>query len=308
MRITRRSVFVAEKVAKGLIYAGGFGTIAAVLLILGFLGWVVAPLFATANLSAGRSSAPRPADTVLLYGVDEYQQFDWSLTRSGDVQVHRWSDGARVGTHSVGPAELRVAAMTTEDGAVALGYADGTVRLGSIQFRGGELQLQLDDPVAAGSAAIVALDRTLPGSKTAFCALDATGRLIYEEIQTRENMLTGEQVREVAKSELALEPDAARGLPRFLRLTGAGDVLVLAWTDGHALRYDLRNPDAARVVETLRLCPEGAQITTLEWLLGQSTLLVGNDRGGLSCWFGIKPAEAGTADGVRLVEAHRFAG
>jgi len=308
VRTTRRSVFVAEKVAKGLIYAGGFGTIAAVLLILGFLGWVVVPLFAPADLSAGRADAPRPSDTVLLYGVDEYQQFDWSLTRAGDVQVHRWSDGARVATHSVGPVELRVAAMTTEDGAVALGYADGTVRLGSIQFRGGELQLQLDEPVAAGSAAIVALDRTLPGSKTAFCALDANGRLIYEEIQTRENMLTGEQVREVAKSELPLEPDAARGLPRFLRLTGAGDVLVLAWTDGHALRYDLRNPDAARVVETLRLCPEGAQITTLEWLLGQSTLLVGNDRGGLSGWFGIKPAEAGTADGIRLVEAHRFAG
>jgi phosphate transport system permease protein len=307
VRTTRRSVFVAEKLAKGLIFAGGFGTIAAVLLILGFLGWVVLPLFAPADWSGGQAAEPRSAERVLLYGVDEYQQFDWSLTAAGEVQVHRWNDGARVSSHSVGPAELRVAAMTTEDGALALGYADGSVRLGSIGFRAGQLQLELQEPVSAGSSAIVALDRTLPGSKTAFCALDAQGNLIYEEIQTRENMLTGEQVREVSKSALPLALDPARGMPQHLRLSGAGDVLILAWSDGHALRYDLRDPDKARVVETLELCAAGARLTTLEWLLGQSTLLVGDDRGGLSGWFGTKPADANTGDGVRFVAAHSFA-
>lgn len=311
VRTTRRSVFVAERVAKFLIYTGGFGTIAAVLLILGFLGWVVVPLFAPASWSKTTELQPRAEQSPLLYGVDEYRQYDWALTSAGEFQVHRWRDGVRLSSQQVGSSAVTAAVQSAEDGAIALGFADGSVVLGTLSFGSDEtnpLELRLEEPVAASNARIVAIDRTLPGSRTAFCVLDEQGKLAYETIETRENMMTGELTRDVRKSELPLEPDPVRGLPRFLKLSGAGDMLLLAWSDGHALRYDLRDPDAARVVERLQLCTVPAHLSSLAWLLGQSTLLVGDSTGGLSGWFGIKPADAVTADGVLFVAAHRFDG
>ena len=57
-RRTRRSVRVAERVAKTMITIGGVGTILAVSLIMAFLLWVVVPLFTQSDAQV-RAAVPQ---------------------------------------------------------------------------------------------------------------------------------------------------------------------------------------------------------------------------------------------------------
>lgn len=135
-RITRRSVRVAEGVAKTLISIGGICTIIAVSLICVFLLWVVVPLFAGAEVSAEaafeRSSRPR----ALHCGIDEYGQMSWVLSADGTLDLYRLDTGEQLQKRTLldGAAAPSSSSFSVEDGSLALGFANGDVRLGTIGF------------------------------------------------------------------------------------------------------------------------------------------------------------------------------
>jgi len=93
-RKTPRSVARAEFIARSLIYAGGFGTIAAILLIFGFLVSVVMPLFGGAEADDGRVIVERATNArVIGVGSDEYRTIAWSLHADGTVRTREFRTG-----------------------------------------------------------------------------------------------------------------------------------------------------------------------------------------------------------------------
>lgn len=82
-------------VARGVITAGGIGTIVAVLGVLVFLVAVTAPLFRSATLSSPRQvSLALPADTrVVAVGCDESGLVAWSLRDDGGFQAFSTTSG-----------------------------------------------------------------------------------------------------------------------------------------------------------------------------------------------------------------------
>lgn len=249
-----------------------------------------------------------------------------------------------------GLAGLKSVALAVDGQHVACGFADGKVRLGRIgfatrfvepsgvppevralkhgevaewdggmvsrtptgQFRRQKLVVELDDPLALASGqAIVLVDHVDSAGGSVVGCMSADGKLRVSSIEIKENMLTGERTPTLDTATLSLPPDA-NGLPKFLRISGLGDYLYLAWPDGRLLRYEIRNLAHPRLVEDVRMFVETpATLTALEPLLGGTSLVAGDSLGRVRIWFPVAIANndpLAPPDKRKLVRAQEFVG
>ncbi len=348
-RRPQRSVLVTDRLARWVISCGGIGSIAAVSMVGLFLLYVVIPLFRPPRVpEAGGFAAGDVTSRVAASGLDEHRSMSWSLHRDGTIELRRLDDGRILRRLTVPAAgQLTCWAVDPSSGACALGYADGSVRLGNLsfqssylsrgdvpadvadlapgalaalgegmvqrtpedQFRLLRLSLALGDSLPVAGAPLVLVDRSEGSRGSVFAALDAAGVLHVNEVRERTNLLTGEVTTTSQGGTLDL---AAAGLleeggvePAYLLLTGLGDNVMLAWTDGRLLRLDTAQITQPALAEELDLVPEpGRRLTAMTYLLGKSSLVCGDDLGRVRVWFRVRDAEPGRVDGSSLVLAH----
>ncbi len=287
----------AERLARAAITIGGVLTIVAVGAICLFLAWVVAPLFGGADLRGSGASVQPRGPSVVHSGVDEYGRLEWSLRSDGVVDLVALGDGVRLESRTLFEGAVPSAvSCNPEDGAVAFGFADGTLRLGRIaisaqfmaeeaaseldraltpgtshldaaslvertaegQLRRLALEVALEPPIQLGSS-IVLIDSTQLPSGPAVATLCADGKLALSVVHRSENLLTGDVTLELASCELPYSPlsiGANRPPPFALRIMGAGDNVLLAWRDGRLSRFDVRDFSAPIEAEVLDIVPE----------------------------------------------------
>lgn len=346
-RRTRLSVRIADFLARALISVGGIGTIGAVLMVCVFLVWVVLPLFLSARLDLAGDVATAHSKTPLHVGVDEYQVLGWAMQPDGSLDIFRLDTGEVVERRALfDEGELTATSVSTDGQSVALGFADGSVRLGTIrfeasyveaeelppalralgvgevaaydqgilqrtpegQFRWQRLSTDLELPVPSESGeAVVLLDhvRTPLGPK--FVSLAADGELRVTGVRKRRNLRTGEETLLTSTGRLPYQTPSDHGAPQRLLLSGLGTYVYVLWEEGYLQRYatyDLANPVLA---EELDVVEGGATVTAVGFVVGDSTLVIGDSAGGLNAWFCTKPADAPTPDGAVLKAAHRLA-
>lgn len=137
-RVTRRSVLMADKVAKLLITMGGFGTIISVSLVFVFLFIVVVPLFKNAHIEQTAAiDPPWPADRLhpVHLAVDEYQTLGWMYFQDGSVEIVRLDNGQVLDDHTPFPDNAPTAhAFDPRLGHAVFGFANGAIRLADIRF------------------------------------------------------------------------------------------------------------------------------------------------------------------------------
>ncbi len=212
-------------------------------------------------------------------------------------------------------------------------------RISPTQFRTQQLTVEFDEPLgvaanAAGQPASVERpvveDETADGAEPenvpnpvllidhlegdgdrVFSAFTADGQLGIHRQRARENILTGEVSYSTASAPLPYEPLAGQGPPQFLKLSGLGDSVVLAWENGHLVRFNTRDFSSPSVSGRVDLLEDNTlRLTALEYLLGRTTLLAGDSSGRVRVWFPANvPAAGGPGQQVnRLVAAHTFPG
>ncbi len=342
--------------ARGLITVGGIGTIVAVSTVCLFLIWVVLPLFLPASLHKSQDFQVAWGETAPLHvAVDEYRVLGWSLSPSGSLRTFRADDGTVIDERPiVDGAKLSAFAKVVERPEVALGFEDGSIRLGTIKFASsfvdgetlpeelrslaagqmavhekgviertvqGQLRAQSVEvqvaamPLAASSSAVTQLDQAMTSSARLVCTLSEDGKVRLHSIRETKNLLDETQVNyEIDQSiDVPVDPpggdSSATAAPRFVRLSGRGDQLYVAWDDGRLLRFALADPAKPVLAEEADLVEDGqSKLTKLDFLLGGATLIAGDSRGNVTGSFLIHAPDAGTADGKQRVVAHRFAG
>jgi phosphate transport system permease protein len=203
-----------------------------------------------------------------------------------------------------GLRDLPVGALAPFDGGVAS-------RTPQNQLRVQRLRVTLEEPLGEPRDVPVRLvDQTVQGAGPLLASLTADGVLGISQVSRRRNLLTGEVTTTLAGSEIALDLglDSGRGLPGWLLISGLGDNVYLAWKDGRLERYDTRDIGRPVLAEVLDLTPEpSARLASLGFLIGKTSLAVGDDQGRVSTWFRVKPEGAETVDGAVLVRSHRLA-
>ena len=294
----------------------------------------------SAQLATVESAAP------LAVGVDEYNALAWSLLPDGDVVLVELAEGRQLDRQPLLPDVNVGALRVGLGGAFAAGRDDGAFLLGRIQFQtsfltGDEVPSELTDlplgerrvhgrGVAQRTSAIqvrlqdlaievdvavelenpspaVLIDHSKLATGSVVALFTEDGRLRYRRVIERRNLMTGRVTATTSGSDLALEPRADGEAPAHLLLSGRGDTVYLVWRDGETRRFDTRDPAALALAEVVDLVPEsGAVVTALEFLIGKTSVLVGDSNGMLRSWFRVKPDDAGTIDGSLLQPSHFF--
>jgi phosphate transport system permease protein len=204
------------------------------------------------------------------------------------------------------PAAADPALATLATGEVARLGAGVAERTPEGQYRVQELAVRLDEPIRSGSeSAVVLLTHASSESRTALTVLKADGTLRVQDVKRRTNLLTGAVTPKVTELDLPFEPRLGHGAPAFLLQSDLADSICVAWADGHAVRFDLRDAAAPRIAETVDLVPDaGARLTQLLPLLGSTTLVAADSAGGIAGWFLTRPADTTLGDGLTLSRVH----
>lgn len=344
---TSRGVRVGDAFSKWLITVGGIGTILAVCTVFIFLVWVAVPLLFRAS-TGGERTVPFQAPEVraIQSGVDEYNLMLWTLFSDGTFRCIRLDGGGEVLSRRLFEHRITASSSDPNTDSFALGFEDGAVRIGRIRFLTGHLdwheapETLREMPVGGlerhgnalversgeevlrsfsveaefeesmeGECAVTGLAHVESDALSVLAVLFADGRLLIERLSRRTNLMTGKTTIRRREAALPYVP-GEDGDPAFMKISGLGDSVVLAWRDGKVVRYNTRDPENPEVEETLDILPESkAELTGLIYLLGQTTLLAADTEGRVAAWFPVN-SEPGdhTASQTRLVRAHVFGG
>src|SRR5262249_10322420 len=152
-RKTHGSVRAGDVMARHVIRAGGLATIAVVGLVCAFLVGAAVPLFRQTVVDVPTRHALPEGGVLLRCGIDSYQQLGWSLSADGMARVFRPDTGAvpqrgkrfgekRLPSCSPAPSSAVRASQGLDDSRssawqaaaepIALGFADGSVRAGTV--------------------------------------------------------------------------------------------------------------------------------------------------------------------------------
>lgn len=329
-RKTRWTVRAMDKLAHGLIVGGGIGTIVAVSMVCVFLLWVVLPLFRPASVTRiDATPSPWGNRKLLHLASDEYQAAAWALLEDGSVDVFKLGgDGReRIATKKLfadGPALTAAAfSLTSED--AALGFADGSFRLGTIgfttrfideeqlapevrrlkpgeakvvdsglvqrtpegQLRRQEISIKFGEPYQGpSSSAITHIDLTMRPSGPVICTRSADGQLRFNSLKPARGLEAEKAAYQLRSVQLPLDRASQQPAPLRVLVSGVGDNVFAAWPDGRLLRYDVRSLQKPVLAEELDLVPESdVQLTALEFMIGKTTLAAGDSLGRVTGWF-----------------------
>ena len=175
---TKASVVWMDAAAGRIISVGGLFVIATVFAIMLFLIWVAIPLFGTGTASEPHSyKLAEAGGPVISASLDEYASLGLELSSSVHLTAFHAPSGKRVDDiqFDFAGATPSAFARTLQGDDIAYGFADGTVRLGSLA-----IETRIVDP------------KTLPQNLVTLPGGDRTeGHAVYLNV-------AGNQVRRLA--------------------------------------------------------------------------------------------------------------
>lgn len=300
LRLRSRRMWV-DTLARWGINLGGSVAIVAIVLIFVYLLSVAVPLLRPPHM-AQAAAYETPAGEAVLLNTDEYTETAVRLTADGQAQFLDPRDGKPLGGQRLAlPEGVRITAHTLVNpgkNEFVLGLSDGNVlpiqiqygltypdgkRLvtPSIVYPQGETPLKLD----AAGAAITHFALRLAGER-ALAVRPAKGGAAYTLFERKRSRLDEDAAGGLSASGEGLIP-LEHGAD-FLLISADGETLFAAARDGRLTVVDVRNPAQPVVRQHERLAQAPDVLTSLSFLLGESSLLAGTQSGRISQWFGVR--------------------
>lgn len=161
-RRTSAKVRVVERIAQTTITVGGLGVIAAVLAIMVVLVVAVLPLFRGGEATLTTSGSVKLTEQVLFTQTDEYLGMAVWVSPTGRLRAVFLPSGQVLDEQLLVPEGKAVTAWSyaRQQGAIAFGFQDGMVQLGTIGFEAAFVRA--DDATSAMKAMAVG-DRAVEG-------------------------------------------------------------------------------------------------------------------------------------------------
>jgi phosphate transport system permease protein len=298
----RRWRLLEDRWTRNLMAAGGVGVIITILLIFVYLLYVVLPLFASASIQPEVSyPVPGgPAETLSL-GTEEYAEIGLRLTVDGRAVFFKTRDGQVISDARLAlPEGLRITSQAAGDpraAALAVGLSNGTALVFrhqySVSFPNDVRTLRPEITYPLGPApvvidtdggALVQLAVQSQDQQTTLAAVTADGRLLVANFAVTRSLL---EEGETITRRAALVPDD-HGAVTHLALGLLQRELYTASGDGSIHFYDITKKTAPTLVDKTGAVGHGQTVTTMQFLSGGISLLVGDSAGGITQWFPVR--------------------
>ncbi|HEX9870124.1 MAG TPA: ABC transporter permease, partial [Candidatus Tectomicrobia bacterium] len=287
----RRRLFI-DRLASRLVTLGGMVIIASILAILLVIVAEIYPFFKKPVATPAGTVTGRFDSAPLALGLDEYRELAYLVTASG-VQFISTKDGTAVSTAPL--AGLNGAAIVGTSalgrGGFAAGLSDGRVLPLEVKFAMSYLDgtRRIEPDVIMAEPIVVDPDGrpikmlayvTAPSGPIA-AAVIGPQELMIITIKERKALI-GPSVKQEARQRLALTLD---GEITALILDGRGEDLLVGTSAGQLARIDLRDAAMPKVADTVQATGQpGIGISTVGFLIGDRTIIVGDTAGAVSSW------------------------
>jgi phosphate transport system permease protein len=306
------------------VVVGGLVIIASILAILVVIVGEVYPLFRVPTMVHVATHPPPAAGPPWDLaggeglGVDEYREIAFAVDRGGVVHLMRLRGGPVLAPVPVpGLQGAEVTAVTNAGRShFVLGTSDGRTVPFEVRFDVAypDGRRTVAPRVTFGEATLLDPEQRRPVRAIAH-ALAEGGPVTVAQVGPDElvlrtvierRALVGPSTREEARQTLRVE-----GIGEITRITvdGRGDDLFVGTSRGQVVRYDLRDratPARTEVVDAA-VTPR-TPITALGFLIGDRTLVIGDQGGGVSSWQVIPPPGGGDRRLTRIYQFSRHAG
>jgi phosphate transport system permease protein len=314
----RRWRGIKDRIARYVMAAGGICVLIAILLIAFYLLYVVVPMFRPAHielLSSYNLPGISQQDT-LYYALEEQQEVGLRVSSQGDLYFFNTGNGTMINTIHLFPEQsakiTAFAAGYPTQGLLSFATEDGRVLLVQHLYRVTYpddkrlitpfVNYPLDNkPVIMdeNGSAINLLSAQADDDQISIAALVGESS-IYLSSFTRETSLIGDE------TTITRVDSVIRINNQVVRMVMDIDQRELYVADnyGNIHYYDISDKSSPRLVQKVHAVPESTIITSLEFLSGGISILVGDSRGTITQWFPVRDQENNyTLQNIRSFES-----
>ena len=299
----RRWRMIKDGMARYGVAIGGLSVILAIVLIFFYLLLVVFPLFEPAEAEAVAEYARPGGDSPTLYlAMEEQAEIGVRFSADGTVDFFSTESGESMARPALAlPVGTAITSFTAGEPAlarVAFGLDDGTALMArhvyKVSYPNDVRMIQPGLSYPLGSEPLEIDDEGQPLVKLAMqdgeeevtvAAVTEDGRLLLTYFLKEEDMFGDEP--ELERNQVVL-PVPEGGAIEYLLLDKEQRNLYVATADGSVSHFDVSDKEEPVLAERLRLVDEGQRITSLQFLAGDISLLVGDDTGRLVQWFSVR--------------------
>ena len=305
-----KSRYLRDEAARWVVWVGGLGVIAALLLIFFYLISEVAPLFGGIGVKARPEYALATQGKTLYTAVEEQGEVGMRISDTGEVTFFDVSKGTLRLQQKLPVGELKVTAISEvspERGVLAAALSDGSV-LGfahsyelsypndkrvitpAISYPQGEAAT----PFIAGP--VTSLVLRAEGDKTLYAGIDAAKVVHLKAFASSENMITGEKTLET-DGESSFTPGISAD--QLLVDPLMGSLYVLDHAKGKIAFYKLSGGNEPTLIEVK---DAGSPITDARFLAGGISIVVAQANGLVAQYFPARKADGETSYLARVRE------
>jgi len=301
-----------DRFARYSITLGGLMVLMTLLMIFGYLLYVVEPVFRDASIHITHQQKIDESNKVVATGSDELNEVGYYYTDDG--QLHFYPLIETSPAKSVIDLPLvqnqTIASFSHTNSDIVFGLSDGSILLSQpsftmsftqygrrispqVRYPLGEQSLQIDPE----NKALTKLSFQRDEEQVTAVALTQDKRLVVATLTAEENFMTEEV-------EWISEINELKGIPTTISkiLITPDQRLLFLLSQTQLYIYDLASGKFDAPRQVVEVSEAGASVTDISLLSGGSSILVGNTNGVISQWF-----ETKTQRGRRLTKIREFA-
>jgi len=306
---TRRRARV-DLAARWVVGAGGLATIASILAMFFFIGFEVYPLTRGASVDGAPPLDPPDASELLSVTTDEYRQILYGVSTGGVVRFFGADGALRNELTLEGLEGQRFVASSQRGDQMLLGTANGEVALVQASFetrRGDSTRTRVPRlnthgrwPLFEGQAVRYLAAAVAGDAGTTLVASSGAAPVLLAVART-ENLFGDVQLTETRR----VLPLRTESTVSALAVTASGKRAFVGTADGWVQYWDISDKEEPRLVDAVHASGRRDHaITALAVLIGDTSLVVGDDAGHVTVWFPVR--DAVQESGWRLQEVHNF--
>ncbi|WP_455217399.1 hypothetical protein, partial [Kaarinaea lacus] len=298
----RRWRMLKDSLATQGVAIGGVSVIIAIVLIFFYLLVVVLPLFSSADAErAAVYTLPGETGPTLHLAMEEQAEIGFRLTGKGNAQFFSTRSGEMIKDLSLDiPAGAEITSFSAGQpgpARLALGFSNGSALVvrhiyevtypndqrlitPGIAYPLGEEPLDIDD----SGEALTHIAFQDGEEEATLVAHTADGRLLLTSFKKEESFTDDAPTLE--RNQVTL--DSTEAAISQLLLDKEQRNLYIVTEDGGLIHVDVSDKEDPQLVQKLRLVDKGLKVTTVQFLAGDISLLVGDSSGRVVQWFGVR--------------------